>query len=1104
LDCPHCQHDNAANAHFCESCGARLQRTCGDCGEPLSLRARFCSQCGRPTSDASATLASAPQTPLQPVIGERRQLTAMFCDMVGSTALSQHLDPEELGVLVAIHQGVCMEAVTRFDGHVAQLLGDGVLVYFGYPQAHEDDAQRAIRAALAIQAALTARNAGRRGPDEPELRARIGIHTGTVVVSTLGGDVHHERLALGNTVNIAARLETIAEPGAIVMSEATLRLVAGLFVTRDLGTPPLKGVGEPIRVHAVERVAGVSARGAAARPAAPLLGRDRELGLLLDRWEQVQAGFGQVIAISGEPGIGKSRLLREFRERISADAHTALDLACSPFGTRSAFAPAIELFERGFAFAEDDAPETRLAKLEAGVAQIPGIAAESVVPYLAALLGLPASERFPLEHMSADVQREKTLTALAAPTLAMVRLQPLVMSVEDLHWSDPSTLDLLGRLIEQVPSQRLMLVLTYRPSLTPPWPLTRSYVTPVSLSRLTHRATLQVIEASAGLKLPERVLEDIAERTDGVPLFAEELARALVESGVGVASNGRFELRGRLADLSIPTTLQGSLMARLDRLGLAKPVAQIAATLGREFSYALIEALGEVSQPFLRSGLDQLVKAEILYGRGEPPDATYTFKHALLQDTAYESQLKSRRRELHARVAATLEERFGARVAAEPQVVAHHCAEGGLTERAIEHYAQAGRQALSRLASPEAAGYFARALELLASLPETVARRQQEISLRLALSGPLSPRGDTSEAVANFTRIEALCERLDPGSARLPALVGLAVLHQARADLKRSARWAHELLEVAESLDIKPLRVAGHAMLGATTASFVGFAESCRHFNEMNRLAAETQMPPPVAAFDLDVVGGFSGAYSMSLALAGKPKRALEVLASGLDRTRKLGHAFSHAFASQMGAMTHYFLEDPERVLEAAGECFEVSRGRGFVMVEAHARALSGWARAMLGDSDGAAEFEQGLALALSGGGSGVEQMLVEGAELSLALGPLERVNEYLERASAWCQRVGSLTTPPNVPVLQAALLLRTHGDLAEAERLLVASLAAWRRVTSPWMEVRSACLLAEIALRTGDRAPARDRLAALLASFDEGAETKRLREARELLARLG
>ena len=1111
MNCASCQHENSATARFCESCGTAQPRACAGCGAALSPAARFCAQCGRqteasaPTPSSPAAIASQTAQPAPPSAGERRLLSAMFCDLVGSTELSQRLDAEDLRDLISIYQGVCADAVKRFDGHVAQYLGDGVLVYFGYPQAHEDDAQRAIRAALAIQASLASINQGRRAAGDPEIVARIGIHTGPVVVSTLGSDARSETLALGETVNIAARLDALAPPGGIAVSDATLRLAAGLFVTRDLGTPELKGISQPVQVHAVERALGVSARSERAHAATPLRGRERELGLLLDRWEQAQERQGHVIVLSGEPGIGKSRLLEEFRERIALAPHTALDLSCSPYAAGSAFQPAIELLERGLGFSESDEPAARLAKLEQGMTQLPGMEPAELVPYLAALLGLPPSASFPLTHMSADVQREKTLQALTAPILAMEFLQPVLVVAEDLHWSDPSTLELVGRLIDQTPTLRLMLVLTFRPTFVPPWPLARSYVSPLALSRLSPRATRELIEACAGKALPAHVLEDVIARADGVPLFAEELARAVVESGVVVESGGRYELRGRLSDLAIPTTLQGSLMARLDRLSAAKQVAQIGATLGREFSHALIEAVADVDVPALRNGLEQLVAAEILYRRGEPPDATYTFKHALLQDTAYESQLKSRRRELHARTAAVLGERFPARVAAEPQGMARHCAEGGLSERAIDYYVQAGQQALARLSNPEAAGYFASALELLATLAETPARHQREISLRLALAGPLSARGyDHPEVVANVSRIEALCEQLERGPARLPALVGLSVLHQGRGDLARSGRWARELLEVADSLGIAPLRVAGHAMLGAASSSRGTVVEAYGHFEAMRAIAATTQMPPPVAAFDLDVVVGLSAPHAMLLVLAGEPDQALARLEEGLSAARARAHAYTLSFVLSNGALMHHFREDYEQTRELADECLEVLRGRGFVQTESIALAFGGWARVMLGDASGEEQFERGLALLHSSGAiGGAVQYQVAATEIALRLGKLEQARACVERVALWVERTGDTMFAANTPMLRAEWIVASNGDLREAERLSLEALAGWRAYESPWMQLRSALLLGEIAVRTGDKAPARARLAGIVDGFHEGFETRRLREARRLLGQL-
>jgi class 3 adenylate cyclase len=1024
----------------------------------------------------------------------------MFCDLVGSTQLSQRLDAEEFRELIAAYQGVCGDVVQRFDGHIAQLLGDGVLVYFGYPAAHEDDAPRAIRAALEIQAALEARNRAR-APQSPEVRARIGIHSGPVVVSRLGGDARSETLALGDTVNIASRLDSLAEPGGVVASEATLRLASGLFVTRDLGAPPLKGVTAAVRVHAIERVAGVAARHAG-ESRAPLAGRDRELGLLLDRWEEAKDGRGQVVTLAGEPGIGKSRLLRELRERIAADPHTELDYYCSSLATGSAFQPVVELYEQGAAFEESDDPSARLAKLEQTLAAVPGLELSQTLPYLAALLGLPAHARFPLEHVAPEVQRERTLRALVAPLLKMERMQPLVLLFEDLHWADPSTLELIGRLVEQAPTLRLFVVLTFRPSFAALWLRGRSYVTPIVLTRLGKRATQQLIAACAGLSLPASVLEDIAERADGVPLFAEELVRSVVESGAVTAGDGRFELRGRIAELSIPTTLQSSLMARLDRLAHAKHIAQIGATLGREFSHALIEAVSDAPPGQLARGLEELVAAEVLFRRGTPPDASYTFKHALLQDTAYESQLKSRRRELHARTANALAERFAARVAAEPQVMARHCAEGGLSARAIDHYELAAKQALARLANAEAIDDYGRALDLLATQPESPERAQREISLRLELSSPLMSRGDEhADVVANCERIEALCESLPPGPARLPALVGQAVLHQSRGNLARASRWAHELLEVADALAIEPLQLAAHALIGVAATSITNVHDAIVHLEQARGIAERTPAPPPAAAFDLDLAAGTSGTYAMNLVLAGAPDRARDVMELGLSRARALGHPYTLCLALSTSAIAAQFLEDYERVVALADEYFAVARGRGFRQLDSNVLALRGWARVCLGDAGGAEEHARGVEIA---SGAGIVQIHVAGAEIALRLGRFDEAYAHADRIGHWVKHLDLAAFAPNEGLQRAEITLAANGDLRDAERTLLETIPGWRRFRSPWMELRSAIALGEVALRGGDRAAARARIEELIARFTEGFETRRLREARRMLVKLG
>jgi class 3 adenylate cyclase len=573
---------------------------------------------------------------------ELRQLTVLFCDLVDSTPLSARLDAEALREVVRAYQEHAAEVIGRYEGHIAQYLGDGLLVYFGYPQAHEDAAERAVRAGYEIPLALGRLNERLQRESGLRLAVRVGIHTGPVVVGEMGGGDRRETLALGETTNIAARLQGVAEPDAVVISHATLRLVPGLFVTEDLGTPGLKGVEEPIQAHRVLQPSGIRSRLEAASRLTPLVGRDQELGLLLDRWEQVEEGEGQAVLLSGEAGVGKSRLLQAIRERVAETPHTWLECQASPYARDSAFQPMIELVQQACGFRETDPSEQKLERLEAGLV-LAGLRAAELVPLLAPLLSLSLPDSYRRPALGPELQRRETIEALAAWTLALGQRQPVVMVFEDLHWCDPATLEVVGRLLEQIPTARVLTLLSFRPEFEPPWPA-RSHVTPIAVGRLRSGAATQMIAATAEDRaLPGPVVERILERAGGIPLFVEELTKSVLESGILAPRADRYELTGELEELSIPTTLQDSLMARLDRLSAAKEVAQLGAALGREFSYELMAAVAELDEPTLRQGLARLVEAELVYQRGAPPAATYSFKHALIQETAYGSLLRSSR-----------------------------------------------------------------------------------------------------------------------------------------------------------------------------------------------------------------------------------------------------------------------------------------------------------------------------------------------------------------------------------------------------------------------------------------------------------------------------
>jgi class 3 adenylate cyclase len=628
--------------------------------------------------------------------GERRQLTVLFCDLVDSTKLAALLDPEDWREVVRAYQASAAKAIGRFDGHVAQYLGDGLVVYFGYPRAHEDDAERAVRAGLDIVPAMGELNARLERERNLRLSVRIGIHTGPVVVGEMGSGGRTETLALGGTTNVAARIQEVAEPDTVVLSGATLRLVQGVFLTHDLGERSLKGSATPFRLYQSVRASGVRSRldVASATGLTPLIGREQELGVLEDRWAQVQEGRGQVILISGDEGIGKSRLVEAFRGRLAERPHTWLECSASPYAQDSPLYPLLDLHRSGLGFLPDDSPEEKLQKLEVGLATA-GFELDRALPVLAAFHGLPLPERYDVPGLSPEDQRKQTLDLLREWLLRLGQQQPVVMVVEDLHWLDPSTLELLGTVLEQAPTAQILLLLTCRPDFEPTW-RSRSHLTPMVLARLTHAQLRELVrKAARGRNLPHAWVEEIVKRSDGVPLFAEELTKVVPEAGPQMAGNGRA------LELHIPETLQDSLMARLDQLGPVKEIAQIGAVLGREFSYEILAKVSPLKDEQLREALAEAVREDLFYQRGTPPKATFLFKHALIRDAAYQSLLRARRQHYHFRVAETLILQMPEVAEAQPELVAHH-----LTE-----------------ADDEAAALFQKALD--------VARSQEAKSLKL-------------------------------------------------------------------------------------------------------------------------------------------------------------------------------------------------------------------------------------------------------------------------------------------------------------------------------------------------------------------------------------
>jgi class 3 adenylate cyclase/tetratricopeptide (TPR) repeat protein len=1027
--------------------------------------------------------------------GERRQLTVMFGDLVGYSGLAGRLDSEELREVVRAYQERAVRVIARYEGYVAQYLGDGLLVYFGYPAAHEDDAERAVRAGYEIPRAVEDLNRRLEWDHGVRLAVRVGIHTGPVVVGELGGGDRREILALGDATVIAARLQAVAEPNGVLISDATLRLVPGLFVTEDLGARALKGVAEPIHAYRVLQPSGVRSRFDEAGRLTPLVGREGEVGLLLDCWERAEEGEGQAVLVSGEAGVGKSRLLYVARERRVGAQHTWLECRCSPYSRNSAFQPMIELLQQGLGFTESDSEEEKLRRLEVGL-ELTGLSAPEMVPLLASLLSLPLSDRYGPLALSPELERRRTIEALVAWILALGERQPVVMLFEDLHWCDPSTLELLGLLLEQIPTARLLVLLAFRPEFEPPWPA-RSHVRPLALGRLRRRQVEQMIVGmTTDRTLPNPVVARIVERADGIPLYVEELTKMVLESGQLAEREGCYELTGERGELAIPATLQGSLMARLDRLSTAKQIAQVAAAIGREFPYRLLARVTEQDESTLHQSLARLVEAELLFQRGIPPNAVYTFKHALIQDTAYDSLLKRARQRLHGRIAEVLEKEFPERAAREPELVAHHYDRAGRAAEALPYYQCAGDEARARSSNAEAIAHLERGLELTGRLPEGAERSERELALQLSLGGAtLEAHGFAREETRQaWERALSLCEAVGSPSQLAEALIGLSIFHQTRSELDAAIEFGEQLLALGRRTGDDNHLYAAHELLGNAQYWQGRFRECLAHYES----ALAIFEPKKHTAFIL--AGGVGpGLSSWSLWLLGYPERAAARAEEMVASARALVHPYGVAFALMVASVVYVWRREWETSERYAEECIELSERHGFPLW----RGVSGVVHA-LGTTCNRGEDSLAEATEAAGGIAGTGQK----AGVPLLLWDLARIHQKGGReadALGAVEAALSVSAEGKQPFWDAELL-RLKGELvrskdeSEAELLFRRAVEVARRQEARSLELRAVLSLSGHLRARGQSADARGLLAPIHSWFSEGFDTQDLRDAKALL----
>jgi class 3 adenylate cyclase/tetratricopeptide (TPR) repeat protein len=1038
--------------------------------------------------------------------GERRQLTVMFCDLVDSTALSEKLDPEELRGVLHAYRDLCGGVITRYDGFVARYVGDGILTYFGWPAAHEEDAERAVRAALEILRTI------KRASSTEDLSVRIGIATGPVVIGNAGGVADLSNLAVGSTPNLAARLQGFAAAGQVVIGAATRRLIGNAFELTDLGHRALKGIAEPVQCWRVEHAVEAESRFDAKRGGsalAPLTGRDEELDFLLRLWSQRNDATGRVVLLSGEPGIGKSRILSALRERLEAQGVRALRSQCSPYHVNSAFWPIIDNFERALAFGRDETADSKLDKLEALiVAQYGRPLAD--VRFIASILSVPCEQRYGALPMTPHKLKDETLRAIVDIAEAAARKQPGVVLFEDVHWADPTSQEVLDLLVDRAKRAPLLMVFTHRPEFQPRWP-GQEHVAALSLSKLSRQESAALVGGLTGGKaLPAELLEQILTRTDGVPLFIEELTKSILESGELTEAGDHYEYSGVARPVSIPATLRDSLMARLDRFLPVKEIAQIGAAIGREFSYGLIAAVAPMRQEEVDDALARLTASGLAFRRGMPPDAVYTFKHALVQDTAYDSLLKRRRQQLHGEIAGVIEHDFPGTRTSAPELLARHYTEAGVAEAAIPLWQAAGALALKRMALTEAIAHLERGLELIPALPGTAQRDAVELDLHclLGIAWTALKTWAAPEVWNSLHPALGLAKSLGRHDALVPVMTGLHnnVLGQGR--VAEALARAEEMVQVGTATGKSDLLIMGQVNACSCLCFGGRFTEALERADKVldlydarahRHLADLVHHDPRTAALMHS---------SISTWILGYPDRALRLSDEKDAQARWRGHIFELGWALTMGPHEYDARCGHEDLRRRAEECERLGRDNRLPFLwSALAPLAYGQALIRAGKpAEGMVPLKASLSFWNASGGKVRSPTLkAQLAEAMALTGEVGDALKLIDEQIAQVERPGWEERLYYAEILRLkGWMLLLQGQHEGAERNFLASLDWARRQRAKSWELRTSVGLARLWQSQGKRQAAYDVLAPVFGWFTEGFDSKDLREAEAVLAELG
>jgi class 3 adenylate cyclase/predicted ATPase len=1048
-------------------------------------------------------------TPSSTDAAERRQLTVMFCDLVGSTALSARLDPEDMREVIAAYQRCISETVRRFGGFVARYMGDGVLAYFGYPQAHEHDAEQAVRAGLAVVEAAPTLQTAAGGP----LHVRVGLATGIVVVGDLLGSTEaQERGVFGDTPHLAARLQVIAQPDSVVIAESTRKLVGDLFEIVDLGPLKLKGVAGTTPAFGALRESSQANRFEALHPGglAALVGREAECELLLRCWAKAKGGQGQVALISGEAGIGKSRLTAEFLERLPGEPHTRLRYFCSPQHTDSALYPIIGHIERAANFAPEDDAKTRLDKLEVVLSR--SSMSDEDAALLAEMLSLPNDGRFPALDLAPHQRRQRTLAALARRIEGIARETPVLMVYEDAHWADPSSLEAIGLLVDKIAALRLLLFVTFRPEFVPPW-AGRPHVTALTINRLAPRDVIALIDQVASDRpLAANIRRDIVERSDGVPLFVEEMTKAVLEAD-GESAAARMVAAAPSPVPAVPATLHGSLMARLDRLGRAKGVAQIGAAIGREFSHALLASVARETEPELAASLDRLLQSGLLSREGMPPHARYLFKHALVQDAAYGTLLREPRRALHARIAVAIEERFPEVAESQPETLARHYTEAGLNEKAASLWGKAGQRSLRSAAFPEAERQLTRALAQITSLPSAPVLRREQIKLQVGLSyalmqtkgyGASETKAALEQARVLIQRTEALGEPAEDPLALFSILYGVWVWNFAAFDSLATLDLAEQFLTLARQRDETFPLAIGHRIIACSLLVAGDIAKAREHFDSASTLYKPDEHRPLVARIGHDLGVMTQCNRAIDLWLLGYPAAARADIDDAVHDAREFKHAATLMYALTYNSIVNALRRDVAKA--QADELSALADEKGALFWKASGGLVKSWLFVLTGRaSDAITSFTSAIAMFRSTGATIFLPLFLSMLGSAFAeVRQFDQARRCIREAMALAAASGERWFDAETYRIAGEIELRSpECNSADVQGYFEQALGVARAQQARSLELRAATSLARLWRDQGRRLEARDLLGRVYDWFTEGFDTLDLNEANALLEEL-